>query len=331
MESGRVPLHFWLGPFLLLKPRLSVAIENFFPEPDATVVAPPALHQLPRPLRGLYRRSQPLGHDQAPAELPGWATYVTERYERRLANLDQSFEDYLRHFSRKTRVRMKGEVRRFGEASGDGSAKWRVYRTVGEVQEFYRLARDISRNTYQEKLFNKGLPETPAFQAELLHLANTDQARGYILFWGDTAISYIYCPGMGDRLVLGYLGFRPEFAKHSPGTVLQFLCLEHLFAERRFKLFDFGEGGSGLHKRLFATHTVACANVFYLRRNLPNLALIGLHRNWARFNVAMEQLVDRSGVKLQLRRWMRGQRSPKGAPKQPTALGSELWQAIPPS
>jgi CelD/BcsL family acetyltransferase involved in cellulose biosynthesis len=36
------------------------------------------------------------------------------------------------------------------------------------------------------------------------------------------------------------LGHDPAFGQFSPGTVLLFLILERLFAERRFRVFDFG-------------------------------------------------------------------------------------------
>ena len=309
----RVPLEFWLGPFLLSRWQFRVVYEDFYAGPEDLAPPPvPDLDKLADGAQGLYRRSQPLPSDAPPTSVPGWIAYVVNRNERQLIDLRQSFEEYLRHFSRKARVRVKGEVRRFSEAAG-GSIDWRIYRTVEEIQEFHRLARDISQRTYQEKLFDKGMPAGPDALEKLRRLAAADRVRGYILFWQRLPISYIYCPAVGNHLILGYLGFRPEFAKHSPGTVLMFLAVESLFVERRFDAMHLG-GGKALHKRVFATHTIPSASVLYLQRTPGNLIVVASHRQWQQFSKSAVDLVDRIGVKQRLRRWIRGQRpSPEKA------------------
>lgn len=301
-----LPLQFWLGPLLLLSLKLKVVGEPFLPRPDAPAAPPPPdLASLPPGVRGLCRRGQPLPPDAAPATVPGWMAYVLARYDQRLILLRQDFDAYIRHFSRKGRIRVKGEVRRFAEASG-GSVRWQVYKTPEEIAAFYRLARDVSQHTYQEKLFNKGLPSGPPALPRFMRLAEADEMRGYILFWGDLPISYISLPGSGDRLVLGNLGYRPEFARHSPGTVLMYLAVEQLIAERRFELLDLGEGGEGLHKRAFATHSVPCANILYLPRTPANVAMLAGHRAWGRLSGSLVGLVERIGMRQRLRRWFRG-------------------------
>ncbi len=306
-EIGMVPLEFWLGPVRLMRVWLRVIIENFQPEPGQAASPPaPNMHELPRGVRGLYRRSQPADSEVQP--LPRFIRYVTARYDRRLISLRQSFDDYIRRLSRKARTRLKGEVRRFAEAAG-GNIAWRSYGTSNEIQEFYCLARDVSRHTYQEKLFDVGMPADAEFLERLCRLAEADRVRGYILFWDDLPISYIYCRAVGSRLYLDRLGFRPEFAKHSPGTVLQFLAIESLFAEQKFELFDFGEGGEGLHKRAFASHTVPCANVLYLKRTAINAAIVVSHQSWTRFSKGVVDVTEQIGIKRRLRRWLRGQQS----------------------
>src|SRR5258706_16316460 len=98
--------------------------------------------------------------------------------------------------------------------------------------EFHREARGISQLSYQEKLFDAGLPTDEAFLANMRAQGEMGRARAYLLFLEGRAISYLYCWASAGRLQYGYLGFVPDFASLSPGTVLQYLALEALFAEQ---------------------------------------------------------------------------------------------------
>ena len=51
-------------------------------------------------------------------------------------------------------------------------------------------------------------------------------------------------------------------------------ALERLFAEERYRWFDFTEG-DGAHKAMFGTHSASCASVMLLRPTLANRALLG--------------------------------------------------------
>src|SRR5512139_3024605 len=102
-------------------------------------------------------------------------------------------------------------------------------------------------------------------------LAEAGQVRAYLLFDNDRPVAYLYCPASKGVLLYQYLGYDPEYSSWSVGTILQWLALEQLFGERTYELFDFTEGQSD-QKRQFSTHSVRCANVYFLRRTLVNSA-----------------------------------------------------------
>ena len=101
-------------------------------------------------------------------------------------------------------------------------------------------------------------------------LAARDQVRAWLLFVDGRPVSYLYAPAEGDTLIYAYLGYDPDFAEYSPGTVLQLEAMRQLMEERRFRLFDFTEG-EGQHKRLFATDGVECVDLLLVRPRLANL------------------------------------------------------------
>lgn len=313
VEAAERPLHrfalkYEIGYYTLWAPRLAVLVEECDIEPGAAGLAPPpGPAALPMGAAGLLRRSEPCPPDQpSVAWQNGLVRYAISRFERRFIDLRGDFESYLEQFSGKTRATLKRKLRKFAELS-HGRIDWRQYRTPSELMAFHRDARAISQLSYQEKLFDAGLPADEAFLAGMRAQAQRGQVRAYLLFLDGRPISYLYCWSVGRRLQYGYLGFDPQFAAHSPGTVLQLLALEALFAEQSFPLFDFTEG-DGDHKRLFATHSVPCATVLYLRPWPSNLLILLGHRLVSRLSVLVARLTERLGLKVRLRQLLRSRR-----------------------
>ena len=196
--------------------------------------------------------------------------FVRHRYRRSYVALEGSFDNYLGSFSGKSRSTLKRKVRKLADRSG-GTIDVRHYRTREEMAEFYRHARAVSAMTYQERLLDAGLPQGPDFLEELSARAARDEVRAWLLFLDGVPISYLYAPAEGATLIYDSLGYDPDFASFSPGTVLQFEALRQLFDEGRFRLFDFTEG-EGQHKSLFASGSAPCVDLLLLRPTPGNLA-----------------------------------------------------------
>jgi CelD/BcsL family acetyltransferase involved in cellulose biosynthesis len=215
----------------------------------------------------------------------------------------QSFAEYKDKFSSKTRSTLNRKIRKYAEYCG-GEISWRVYRTPEEMPEFFQLARAVSRITYQEKLLDAGLPDSEEFQHEMKRLAEQGQARGFILFHQERPVSYLYCPVDDGVLIYAFLGYDPEYMNYSVGTVLQWLALESLFEENEFRFFDFTEGQSE-HKKLFATHSVQCANVFFLRSSLRNKFLLHSQKAFDDFSKSVGDMLHHLGIKTVVKKLMR--------------------------
>lgn len=230
--------------------------------------------------------------------------YVPLQYQHCYIDLNTSFEDYQKKFSSKTRSTINRKIRKYTEHCG-GTLKWHSYRSPEEVPAFFQMARAVSKLTYQEKLLDAGLPDTPEFMEKASALAASGQLRAYVLFDGERPVSYLYCPVQDNVAIYAYLGYDPAFMHLSVGTVLQWLVLEQMFNEGGLRYFDFTEGQSD-HKRLFATHQRQCAHVFLVRGTLRNTAVIRGHALMDRFSVWAGALLDRYGVKAKVRRLIRG-------------------------
>jgi hypothetical protein len=229
----------------------------------------------------------------------GLLWYVPSVYKHKYTDLTTSFEDYLTGIPPKERSTLRRKVRKlFAECTGE--AKVRCYRGPEELSEFYPLARAVSAKTYQERLMKAGLPDTEEFRAEMHDLACRDSARGFLLFVDQTPIAYLYSPAQDSILFYDHLGYDADYAKWSPGTVLQYLAFEELFRERRFNIFDFEEG-DGQHKRLFSTHEAKCADVYAFAVRPKTVALVLLHASLGSFTRAALTITEHLGMKKKIK------------------------------
>jgi Acetyltransferase (GNAT) domain len=238
------------------------------------------------------------------AAYPRFIAGAPRCYARNYIDMAGDYAGYLAKFSSKTRSTIQRKVRKWNEFNG-GASGLKIYQTPDELDAFLALAWPLSAQTYQERLLDAGLPHGEAARAEMRMLAGQNDVRAYLLFHGDQAVSYLYLPIKDDVLRYAYLGYHPDYASHSVGTVLQMLALEQLFAERRFRYFDFTEG-DGAHKQLFGTHSIPTATIILLAPNLSNRALL-TSVGW--FDQAMAKgavMAEKSGLKAVIRRRLRG-------------------------
>lgn len=305
-ERGRVALKFQLGDFVLGSAGLSLFRRSagLDEEPLAATEAPAPPPRLDG-ADGYVVWSHPIAARRPVlSRRPGAVLYTPRQYRRFSTDLTGDFEQYMAKFSGKTRSTLKRKLRKFTEASG-GAIDWREYRTPPEIDAFFPLARQVSAKTYQERLLSAGLPGDEGFANTARALALADSVRAYLLFLNGAPISYLFCPIADGVVLYDHLGYDPAFGALSPGTVLQTLALQALFAERRFALFDFTEG-EGQHKEMFATHSRLCGDVYVVTRRLAPLSIVLLHRMVDETSAAAGVLLDRWELRSGARRLLRG-------------------------
>jgi Acetyltransferase (GNAT) domain len=298
-----VPFSFRLGEWKLFDVRRPLVLIDCDPGVEGTPSLPNP-SEVPTDADGLLIKGL-----KSPTQLcrdaggRGWSVIRWRQYPRYLVDLTMTFDDYLARFSSKTRSTLKRKMRKLQGLAG-GAIDWREYRTVAEIEAFLPLAWELSAGTYQARLLDAGLPRTAAFKAEALARAAHGAVRAHILNLNGRAVSYLFLPVDGARVVYAYLGYDSEFADLSPGTVLQLLAMESMFADPALELFDFTEG-DGAHKRMFATSVVNCEDVLLVRP----MALTGFV---ARAQIALERsqsllasALDRIGAKAPLKRFLR--------------------------
>jgi len=296
--------HFGEKTFFRIPFRLSVDTRHFSTLPVYQDGVPDIFTELGNQIDGILIRSAPIVKTLPKFSLLGKVLrYVPAQYNRYYIDLSIGHEKYLQKFSSKSRSTLKRKVRKF-ERHCDGQLEWHEYTTPAKLEIFYRLARQISVKTYQERLLNVGLPYEKNYLSQMKALAAEDQLRAYILFCREDPVSYLFCPAQDGILFYAHLGYDPAYAKLSPGIVLHWLVFDKLLHEKKFKIFDFTEG-AGEHKKIFATHSVHCADLYFLRPTLKNFIRVGAHITWEALFEALGCLLDRLRVKRALKKLIR--------------------------
>lgn len=239
------------------------------------------------------------------ASAAGWLVAVRQTYPRHYIAMEgQGFDDWWQGFSSKTRSTLSRKARRLADRF-EGGFSVRSYRTADEVAEFTAIAGALSERTYQARLMQAGLPTGGADVAEAVVAAAADKVRAFLLYAGGRAIAYLYLPVERGVLVYAHLGYDPDFADLSPGTVLHVEAMRALYEEGGFRAFDFTEG-DGAHKAQFGRASVPCVDVLLLRPTLRNRAALAVMRGidalaaWGKG--ALDRMGLRAGVKALIRR-----------------------------
>lgn len=229
--------------------------------------------------------------------------YAPRRQPRHLVDLAIGRAGWEARLGAATRAAIARKLRKFAAQDG-GRIDWRAYETPAGLDEFHRLARGLSARSWQERRLDAGLPDGEAFRAGLRARAGRGEARGYLLFLRDEAVAYMLCPIDGGIVRNAHVGFDPRVAALSPGAVLQWQVLGSLLEEGRHRLFDFTPG-DGQHKRLFATRSIACADVALLRLAPAALLVVGAQRGCDLASAAGAAILGRLGLGARVRALLR--------------------------
>jgi CelD/BcsL family acetyltransferase involved in cellulose biosynthesis len=236
------------------------------------------------------------------AHYPGFIAGCRQDYRRHFIDMGQDFEAYMGRFSGKTRSTLRRKARKLAEEAGGYTVT--EHRTPAEIAAFLAAALPLSARTYQARLLDAGLPgEEPARRA-MLEAAEAGLMRAFLLHAGGAPVAYLSLPVAGETLVYAHLGYDPDWARLSVGTVLQMDALERLFAERRFRWFDFTEG-DGAHKEMFGTHSAACSSLVLLEPTIANRTLLGARAGFDAGVAGAKALAEQSGALGRIRALLR--------------------------
>ena len=233
----------------------------------------------------------------------GYIRYVPYKYRRYYVKMSCSFEEYLKKFNSRSKSTLMRKIRKFSDYC-NGTIDCREYKYPAEVEEFYKHAQFVSKNTYQSRLLACGFPEGGKTKEELARLAKAGAMRGFVLFHETSPVAYLYSPVKDNIVYYRFVGYDTDYQRHSPGTILQFLALQKLFSEKQFRMFDFTEG-EGQHKEFFSTDVQPCADIYYFKFGLKNILIVLVHAFFDRSSRLIVKILDVFKLKSRIKKHIR--------------------------
>jgi len=294
-------IHFTLGSRRLLSVARDLSTWSFGLDDVLAGALPPSPSSGRDGLRILSAPTDRLA--EVIAHYPGLVAGGRQDYRRHYIDMGTSFTDYMARFSGKTRSTLRRKAKKLSEEAGGYTIT--EHRSAAEIETFLAAALPLSARTYQARLLDAGLPDTPEARRAMLEAAEADRMRAFLLHAGGEAIAYLSLPVTGATLIYAHLGYDPARGRLSPGTVLQMDALERLYGEARYRWFDFTEG-DGAHKTMFGTHSAACSSLVLLEPTLANRALLGARDAFDAGISGAKVLAERSGALNRIRALLRG-------------------------
>ena len=271
-------LHFQLGPFRLGEVKLNALTLVSNPFVVDAELAIPMAQAAAQDCRAVVVSAMPIGKRFATMWFDRGALRYAARYgDRYVVDLQGSFAEYIKKFSKKSRGNLQRAAKKF-EKGTDSVAAVLEFRSRSEIITFRDIAIAISDASYKSGL-GWGFPKDESFAREIELDAVAGRVRGYVLVSGRQPAAYVFCRIDHDIIVYKHIGYDKRFAHSSPGTVLLYLMLQRLFKEGEFRLLDFDGTEYYAYKEFFSTHAISCARLFWFRPRLPEIAFFGAH--WA--------------------------------------------------
>lgn len=229
--------------------------------------------------------------------------YVPYKDVLHYVKINGTFDDYLKTFTPKARQNLTRSVRNFFKKS-PGDQTLEIASAPDEIVRFHAEAAAISSQTYQSKMLDSGLPPGEDFCNHMMTLAQEGKARGYLLRDGSQAVAFSWCQKDGNQLNYNIVGYLPEHAKSSPGTVLLYLLLKDVFDNGVSQVVDFGPG-EAQYKAMFATHHEEFVDAYVLRWSIGIWLATQAHHKLMLFSSAVGRMLENWGVKKRIKAILR--------------------------
>jgi hypothetical protein len=220
-----------------------------------------------------------------------------------MLRVEGTFQQYMGKFSSKHRNTINRKIKKLRDGAL-GEMSLVRYESPADVPVFLEQAIEISRKTYQWTQYGRGLSAVDRVRRRLMYAAERGWMRSYLLFCGGQARAFILGYQYGGRFLLDEIGFDPESAKYSVGTVLQMLTVEDLFLHNRPHVFDLQDYGA--YKEVLSTDSYLEGKLFLFRPSAYARFLRMGHRGSALIDKSVSSALDCFNLRTRLRQKARG-------------------------
>jgi len=235
---------------------------------------------------------------------PFWVLAHTARQFHYALDLAPSVEGFYQDLGYKTRKSVRYSIRAL-EKEMANRVHLRPFTRPEEVASFLDDAMPISETTYQYRLLNLGLRNRAKLTANFQPMADQGWWRGYILYCRDEPVAFIYGFRVGSSFYYWEVGYRPDWATWSVGTVAVIKLIENLItSDDRPARLDFVCGDHD-YKRRLSNRQWEEQSLYLFPRKAGNFLT---HRSLQLTNTISSRsgaILDRYNLKSRVKRYFR--------------------------
>ncbi len=159
---------------------------------------------------------------------------------RWVADIPNSFEDFLKVRSSKTRNKLRRYDRTL-RRDFENRMQMRQFSQPEEIEELCRDMQVIASRSYQGGL-GVGFSNSPTERALMKLGLDKGWHRTWILYLDGRPVSFWTGVAYGNTFLVGTPGFDPDYAKDSVGRFTMLRMVEDLCADSNISRLDFGQG-----------------------------------------------------------------------------------------
>ncbi|HVI79734.1 MAG TPA: GNAT family N-acetyltransferase [Candidatus Acidoferrum sp.] len=231
--------------------------------------------------------------------------YLGKPYAHHFARLPNSFDAYLKQLSTRSRKSLQYS-RNILRRECDGDVAVVCFDIIESVDRFLDDAIEISKKTYQWRLLGLGLRDREKLRTTFRFAAERGWLRCYILYCKSVPVAFMVGYQYANSFFYIDVGYDPEWAKFSVGSVLQREVMEDLYRRGNTpSVFDFSTG-YGSHKSRFGKEAREEVNILLLPAALGNRMLAAAWRGVNTVSDTAVRSLDGLGMKQSLKKAIHG-------------------------
>jgi hypothetical protein len=229
--------------------------------------------------------------------------FERSRAAHSVIDLPSSYAYYLQQLSRKTRENIRRHAREIESRLGHWGV--RKFAAAPQIYEMVRLVEVIATKTYHYRLLGQDLTTSnEQFIRNLTIHAQQGWLRGYVLVGNDRPVAYTIGYLVNGRFQGELIGYDPEFAHASPGTLLLTQIVEDLINTGTANLYDFGAGDAS-YKREFGNRSYEEGTLLVCRRTLYARCAATAERLFAHASRLGARVLEQTNLKAPLKKFLR--------------------------
>lgn len=205
-----------------------------------------------------------------------------------VAPIGASFDEYMSSKSPKTRSKLR-KLRTFTKS---GALRIERYSHASDVTEFAEGVSRVSALTWQHRLLGSRYRNDEETRARFRDLAERGLLRSYLLWRDAQPLAYVMGYQFDGVYYYADIGFDPQAAECSPGTVLLFMILEDLHVVTPPRELNFGVGDAA-YKQRFGKTVGSDETILLLRSGLRIRSLVVSHRSFMKALNGIKWIIGR--------------------------------------